>query len=256
MATANIGNRMHRQGRTNPGRKHLAGADMNAKMQRQYEHILQSYRDSHRFRSDRKRKEIAAATVRKMAQNPSILENWRRNLFFDDQGRAEALAEDFHGRPVEDVIDVEETEEYDEHGSVLGYLIELFILDEDDNDYGIPIVFPYDPQSENNILVTSNPAGTNIEFIGGNQEITNLGSIPGANFDDKYLVLVGAVCEISYWTDKHHLAGPKDQKTGMEYYHEFGEKSGDLPYLVYDRRNTKLLFVGGEYTVEPEGITG
>ena len=77
-------------------------------------------------------------------------------------------------------------------------------------------------------------------------------------------MLVGPVYEIVYFADKHHLTGPKQQKTGMEYFHEFGEDEGfvkgdafdQLPWLVYDRRNVKLLLVGGSYTIEPEGITG
>ena len=35
-----------------------------------------------------------------------------------------------------------------------------------------------------------------------------------------------------------------------------GDAYDALPWLVYDRRNVKLLLVGGHYTVEPESITG
>ena len=74
--------------------------------------------------------------------------------------------------------------------------------------------------------------------------------------------MVGPVREITYWADKHHLSGPKSQAKWIEYFHEFGERiqfdedEGELPYLVFDRRNRKLLLVGGAYTIEPEGITG
>ena len=254
MTTARIGNRLHRQGRLNPGRKHLAGRDVTAKMQRQYSHILESLRDYHRFRSDATRKHVAAATVRKMQQNPSMLERWLRNLTLGEEGKAEQLAEEFHGRGVVDVIDVEETESYDEHGAVLGFLVELHILTED-GEADIPIRFPYDPAREDNILLVSNTAGNNLELIGGDQDI-DWRAVEGAAINDKYLVMVGPVWEIVYWADKHHLTGPKQQARGMEYYHEFGEEGGELPYLIFDRRNTKLLLVGGDYTIEPEGITG
>src|SRR5215471_7714420 len=144
MACARVGNRLGRRGRRNPGREHLIGSDVSMRMQRQYEHILQSLRQHHRFSSDRKRKQVAAATVRKMQQNPGVLSSLFRNLGIgvDDESRAELLAEDFHGRPVQDVIDVEEPEVYDEHGVVLGYLEELGILMEDDESI-IPISFKY-----------------------------------------------------------------------------------------------------------------
>lgn len=253
-AAPKIGNRIARRGRANPGLAHLAGRDVTARMQRQYEHILESLRDYHKFGSDARRKAVAAATVRKLQQNPSRLQTWLRNLVLDQQGQAEQLTEDFHGRPARDVIDVEEREEYDEHGAVLGYLVELDILTED-GEHEIPIRFDYNPRSENNVLLVSNPAGTNLEFIGGDQDI-DWRAVEGAALNDKYLVMVGPVIEITYFADKHHLAGPKAQANGMEFYHEFGEEGGEIPYLVYDRRNAKLILVGGSYTIEPEGITG
>lgn len=224
-------------------------------MQRQYEHILAGRRSRQRYESEDRSKQIAAATVRKLAQNPSMLERWGRNLGFGtDEDRAEQLAEDFHGRPARDFIDVTEAEAYDEYGAILGYLVELNILTED-GDKEIPIRFPYNPHDRDNVLVVSNPDGTNIEFVGGDQKI-EWRAVPGAHMNDKYLVIVGPVHEIVYWADKHHLQGPAQQKDGMEYYHEFGEEDDELPVLVYDRRNSKLLLVGGNYTIEPEGITG
>lgn len=239
--------RSPRTGRQNPARVR-AGA---------YGPVLHGRRE--RNRSDlANNKRIAAAKIRKMAhaRNPSFLDRWMRNLqLTNDEQQAERLAEEFHGRPARDYIDVEETEQYDEYGAVLGYLVELGILTED-GESEIPISFPYKPkQEQGNVLVVSNPDGTNIEFIGGDQRI-DWRSVDGASLDDKYLVLVGPVWQISYWADKHHLAGPKSQKNGIEYMHEFGEDDDELPYLVYDRRNQKMLLVGGNYTIEPEGITG
>jgi len=67
---------------TNPGRKHIAGKDITAKMQRQYEHVLESLRASRTFgRDDKKRKSVAAATVRKLAHNP--LEPYDREYEWD-----------------------------------------------------------------------------------------------------------------------------------------------------------------------------
>lgn len=261
MACARIGNRLPRQGRRNPGRKHLRGVDVTDKMQRQYEHILESLRERHRFHGDRKRKSVAAATVWKLAKtkNPSAISSLFRNLGIglDDESRAELLAEDFHGRPVRDVIDIEERDVYDEHVSVLGYLKELAILMEGE-DSVIPIQFGEDDDptvDEDTVYVVSNPAGTNIEFIGGDQDI-DWRKVDGSSEEGKYLVWVGPVYSITYYTDKHHLTGPASQKTGTPYEHEFGDEGGDLPCLIFDRQNRRLMLVGGDYEITPEGIAG
>lgn len=255
----NPGRRMGRYGKPNPGRRHLAGADVSAKMQRQYEHILGSLRRHRRYASDAKRKQVAAATVRELSQNPSRIASLFRNLGIgvDEESRAQLLAEDFHGRPAREVIEVEEEDVYDRHVAVLGYLLELKILMEDDASF-VPIKFSDDyPEQvdEDTVYVVSNPAGTNLEFIGGDQDI-DWQSVDGASQQGKHLVWVGPVHSIAYFTDKHHLTGPKSQRDGTPYEHEFGEDGGELPHLIFDRQNKRLLLVGGDYTVEPEGIAG
>jgi hypothetical protein len=247
--------RIPRQGRLNPGEKHLAGADIGPREQRQYEHILESLRQSHRYHSDRKRKQVAAATVRSMLRNPSMYASVLHGLGLDEESRARQLAEEFHGRPSRGVTEITEREVYDEHVAVLGYLIGLEILTEDGH-YRYPIEWDYDRDGgPGNIELVSNPAGTNLEFIGGDQSF-NWQAIEGATSEGKYLVYVGPVLAVSYYADKHHLTGPKSQKDGVEYRHEFGDEQGELPCLVYDRRNRKMLLVGGDYRVTPEGIAG
>lgn len=243
MASVRISHRLGRMGKINPGHQHLAGADVTAKMQRQYEDILASLRDVDRYRSDRKRKQVAAATVRKLAQNPS-----GREL-------AERLAEEFHGRKARGEFEVTETETYDEFAGVLGYLARLGILDPA-GTHQIPISFEYDPETpRDNILLVATDEH-NMEFVGGDQYF-DWQDVEGASTSElKNLVFVGPVYQIDYWADKHHLTGPKQQQDGMIYYHIFGETGGELPWLIFDTRNTKLILVGGDYTIEPEGITG
>ena len=243
MALARITHRVGRMGKINPGRHHIAGADVTSKMQRQYEDILASLREVHRYRSDAKRKQVAAATVRKLAANPS------------ERAAAERLAEEFHGRRARGEFEITETEIYDEFGGVLGYLVSFGILDPA-GTHQIPISFPYDPDTpEENILMVATDKH-NIEFLGGDQDF-EWQDVEGASTSElKNLVFVGPVYQVDYWADKHHLTGPKQQRDGMVYYHPFGEKGGELPWLIFDARNKKLLFVGGDYTVESEGITG
>lgn len=253
MATARYSNRIGRRARINPGHHHLEGADVTAHMQRQYEAILKSMRARHEYDSDAKRKQVAAATVRSLAHNPGELE------------RAEKLTKAFHGRSPRETFEIIETEYFDEFGSVLGYLEELCILDPDDDDYGTPISFPFSeergesangPDNPDTVLVVSNPEGTNIEFVGGDQDI-DWHNVEGAGPEnDKYLIPVGSVGSIAYWTDKHHLSGPISQRDGTAYEHSFGDEGGQLPFLVFDQKNSKLLLVGGSYTITPEGIAG
>lgn len=237
-----IANRTGRMGRINPGPKHIAGADVTPKMQRQYEHILASAREYDRYGSEAARKRVAVATVRKLAHNPG-------------QAEARRLAEEFHGRMSRGEFEVTEHEIYDEFAGVLGYLSKLGILDPDENHQN-PISWPYDPDvPEENILVIATDEH-NIEYVGGDQRF-DWQNVPGASTSDlKNLVFVGPVYEIDYWADKHHLTGPKQQEDGMIYYHTFGEEGGELPWLIFDARNAKLLFVGGDYRITPEGIAG
>lgn len=249
---------MGRQGKSNPGRQHLRGADVTGTMQRQYTRILQSLRDRSRYDSEAKRKQVAAATVRKL-HNPGAFNAVMRHLGLpiDDASRAEQLSEEFHGRPVREIIEIEEEEVYDTDVSVLGLLKELEIL-MDDEDAVIPIRFSDDEDrtiDDDTVWVVSNVAGTNIEFIGGDQNI-DWRNVDGASDEGKYLVWVGAVYSITYHTDKHHLSGPRSQANGTPYNHLFADEGGDLPCLIFDRQNQKLLFVGGNYRITPEGIAG
>ena len=245
MSRARVSNRIARYGRINPGGHHLAGSDITGRMQRQYEDILQSLRHYHRYRTDAKRKQVAEATVRKLA---------KQNPLSNDEAQAIEIAEQFHGRPVDQMIEVEEEEKYTEYGGGFGCLQRLDILMEDGRNYQ-SITFECEPEGHDNILVTSDPKGKNIEFVGGDQ-CFDWRQVEGAGESEKHLVLVGPVCEIDYWADKWHLGGNESEKAGMTYFHKFGDEGGALPWLVYDTRNCKLLFVGGDYTIEPEGITG
>jgi len=60
---------------------------------------------------------------------------------------------------------------------------------------------------------------------------------------------LGKVHSISYHAAKHvHHFRPAD------YIHEFAERSGYLPDLLWSRLNRELLLSGGSYTVEDVGI--
>lgn len=153
------------------------------------------------------------------------------------------MSERFHGRPSRDEIDIDETDIYDKSMAMLGDLVELNVIDPKKPNTEFTISFKRDRP-----CLCCNAEGSQLEIIGGDQ------SLPFPNNTNKYLVTLGEIRTISYYTDKHHLEGPKNQKDGVEYEHEFGEEGGDRPTAVYNTRSQKILIVGGDYTIEDEGI--
>ena len=93
------------------------------------------------------------------------------------------------------------------------------------------------------------PEGRQIYIVGGNQDISaSLGSL-GAD-ESKEVIDCGFVYMVEYFTQKRF-----DRMQPVDYYHEFGEKTGVQPRLIFQRRERLLQLVGGEYTVKPAGIT-
>lgn len=180
--------------------------------------------------------------VRLSSNNPALL----NHLGFGE-ATAEQLAEEFHGRQPLDEVYVEEEEEYRSDLTKLGDLKELEILDRK-GKYTIPI------QLDTGTELASTPDG---------KQLIVIGDVRGLDLDrlevsraeqQKDLVEIGPIYTVTYFTDKHHLSGPKYQKDGCEYWHQFGENSGNRPSLVYDKLNGKLLVVGGSYRVKDVGI--
>lgn len=188
-----------------------------------------------------------------LQRSPHLGRRYRSRRNPDNERIAEAIARNFHGRPVRGFTEIDETEIYSEYGGQLGELMRLDILMENGRD-SQSIVFDFEQGAEDNVLMFA-PDDHNIEFVGGDQDFP-WWKIEGATQSDKNIVLVGPVCEVDYFADKHHLSGPKEQKEGITYFHEFGDEGGELPTLLFDTRNKKILFAGGDYTIEPEGITG
>ena len=176
---------------------------------------------------------------------------------YENPETAEGLTKKFHGREPKETIEITESESYDSDLAMLGELTELEILSEDAEDV-IPISFSHDTDTpEDTIRLCSTPNGRQLEFVGGDQSL-DLEEFEEAGLQletGKRNVVIGPIHSISYYTDKHHLAGSSNQKTGVEFIHEFSEESnGALPMLVYDTKDERMEIVGGRYKVEEEGI--
>jgi hypothetical protein len=185
----------------------------------------------------------------------------------DTLREAKEAVEKFHGRAAKRVRKVIEVEKFPDTLPVLGQLLELNIMTEDGESY-VPIVFcqmhGISPKMnlDDMVQVCHTLDKKNIVFSGGNQELDleKLGRSLKVEFDDNHgLVIVGPVFSIGYFTDKHHLEGPKYQAKGAPYEHEFGERAdlgewGEQPELVYDPMNKKIMLSGGSYEIRAEGI--
>ncbi|MBT9146047.1 MAG: hypothetical protein DDT42_01926 [candidate division WS2 bacterium] len=177
------------------------------------------------------------------------------------------MAEEFHGREVNEIVEVEEEENEDLDLAVLGILTELEIVTEDGKD-AVEIEFAEDMDEKRYvnvdrgmnkyIRVCTNEKGDQLYFVGGDQDISDdLSQLKKAGClvqDKTRKVLVGELVSVSYFADKHHLAGPESQKDGAFYIHELGEESGIRPMLVFDKINEKMEIVGGNYNVRDVGI--
>jgi hypothetical protein len=102
-----------------------------------------------------------------------------------------------------------------------------------------------DPISPSTTLLCSNEDGTQLYLQGGDQSL-DLDAL-GIEGDaaTKELIVIGEAVKIYYETAKDF-----DKYETIQYHHDLGEISGEVPILAYDRMNERLLIVGGAYHIE------
>ena len=179
---------------------------------------------------------------------------------------AQELAEGFHGREVRDNYEIVEVDKYPSNLAEMGVLLDLCVVVSDSDDEVLPIKFSEQDYPElgnkDNVMVCATPDRQQIVFKGGDQEIDYVEALKALGWhkdtireqEGKYKIVLGEVYSIGYFTDKHHLTGPKEQKRGPPYEHKFGEQGGERPLLVYDTVNGRVELVGGSYEIRDEGI--
>jgi hypothetical protein len=97
----------------------------------------------------------------------------------------------------------------------------------------------------NGVKLASAPNGKQLYLIGGNQDVTDtLGEFDGVD-PDKDLIDLGEAGFVVYDASKKH-----NNFEPTEWVHELGEKTAELPRLMYDRLKQELFFVGGEYFID------
>jgi hypothetical protein len=156
-----------------------------------------------------------------------------------NSAKGEQLYEEFHGEEAQETMRVSEPQDMPAEAVVLGELVELKI----ESPKGlVQVKFPND-----GIKVASNTRGSQLYFVGGNQNLDSMLDTFGANGSN--LVRLGKAEEITYLARKS-----MDGFEPSNYVHTFGEESGRKPVAMYDRRIQRIYLQGGNYRVEAPGI--
>lgn len=191
---------------------------------------------------------------------------------------AKALSEKFHGRPATQTRVVTEKRHVHKHLMEIGPLVRLVI----DTPTGIVAVLNFNTKDPKKIVYlassekdpkTGELVGKQLYLRGGDQEVNlkglgmdsalwirdrmELGRLHEFKRGDEPLIVNGETVKgsITYRTRKGH-----DDFKLIDYWHRAGEETSRTaglaarPVVVYDYRNKKLEFVGGQYTVREEGI--
>jgi hypothetical protein len=165
----------------------------------------------------------------------------RRRLNPDEMQEAMQLYEQFHGADPSKILEVQESAAVRDTYAGLGDLVELLVK----APSGKTVQMSFDGDR---VKVAANPKGTQIYFIGGNQNLNGALEEFGAD-TSKDFVELGEAKAIVYFTRKE-----ADGMQPIEYKHEFGEEGGSRPVLVYNKIQRRMILVGGDYTVEAPGI--
>lgn len=167
----------------------------------------------------------------------------RRN----SEATAAEVFEEFHGEPSRKTTTLTEQIVYPSELADLGALISLVVAPLDaDTEPGARVKGLEIKLRGKGIRAAATPDRKEIIFAGGDQQI-DLSAFDADN--GKGQIVLGQCLEITYKTTKgFHNFEP------IEYYHEFGEETGERPLLAYDTRSQRLYLLGGKYFIAPEGI--
>jgi hypothetical protein len=160
---------------------------------------------------------------------------------------ATEVCEEFRGAPCEHVDTFVEPEPRPANLGHLGALVELQV-----NRKPVGWKWAELDFTGKGIIVAGNVGGSQIYFVSGDQKVTR-GQLSMIGVDNsKEMIDLGECMAIAYRAKKEHVNG-----IASDYEHKFGDVTGVRPRLMYDRRGPqgRLFLVGGEYRIEPEGIT-
>jgi hypothetical protein len=156
---------------------------------------------------------------------------------------AEVIREEFTGMPVEHEHVRQEPHMPAGNYAQLGKLLSLYVKPRAGGQV-------LEIKGDGKILVVSDESARQLWFVGGDQDVTDSLAQFGALEREPELFELGEARRIDYEQRKEHVAHP-DQD---HWRHNFGEETGELPRVLFDRRHKRLLLEGGAYEVRREGI--
>jgi Tfp pilus assembly protein PilE/5-methylcytosine-specific restriction endonuclease McrA len=190
------------------------------------------------------------ATVLRRALGVKNKNSKRRGARNPEQDAA-ALYESFHGKPATGTMDVAEDVHVHDHLATLGVLISLNVITQSgfeadidmaelagDEDYDETIADP------NCVYLAASEDGKQLYIVGGDQEI-DLEALRMDGDWEKDDMVIGVLTQLEYRTRKKF-----DKFQLVDYYHQLGEETGDMPLLRYCPRSPHLYVSGGKYKIE------
>ena len=181
------------------------------------------------------------------------MKNIRRRRKLNPAEDAAALYESFHGKPATGVMEVAEDLHIHKHLPALGVLTELSCVLTVGDQSGKELDLEFSDGAEefdetvadpNATYLCASEDGRQLYFVGGDQglELDELGIGEEWVKDD---MVLGVLIEVVYRTKKKF-----DQFQLVDYYHELGEETGDMPLLRYAPRSPHLYVTGGKYEIK------
>ena len=176
--------------------------------------------------------------LRRLEELKSQQRNPRKRKRNSTVEQASQMFETFHGRKPTTVQDIKTRQNDRRNLTGLGRLMYLQTVDD------LPIKFT----EHDKVMLACDPAGNQLYFVGGNQDVSQILKEAGID-NSKDLIVIGECQYIIYTTDKDF-----DNFEEKDYQHEFGEETGELPVLIFDKLNRQLYLTGGAYEIKREGI--
>jgi hypothetical protein len=193
-------------------------------------------------------------------QHEEIIVHPGQTITFKFNPSAEAIREDFTGRPV-DFISISrephmEKGEYAKLGDLMGITYKPIGGGQVEGIgwYQGAETIPLHEAAKKLLKLTDAPVlvasrDKHLYLAGGNQDYSPMLAHLKVNPDGDDCWELGEARTIVYRERKHF-----DDFALVNYEHKFGEENGERPVIVYDRRNNRLLLKGGDYDIRPEGI--
>jgi hypothetical protein len=182
--------------------------------------------------------------------NPKRKRGRKRNAEGEtsDTGQAVRLFETFHGKQPSEVLELQRSAAIRLDYAALGDLRAIGIGE--CTRHGDDLVAHW--EQENNISfegddvkLASSPNGKQLYLIGGTQDLSDcLEDFEGVD-PEKDVIDLGEASFVVYDASKKHT-----NFEPIEWVHEFGERSGTCPRLLYDRLKREAFLAGGEYFID------